>query len=256
MARTAFAVVSLSWFLPATTRAFVAVVPRPQLARGERRRVVLGRAAPDEYEWCFEGRFVFAPAVVRAPSELPPGVACLSLFGWTLGGYVLLEYNSSPADAYLEVVRMGALCVKNGAVGQWGRKLCVSTERARLACEDLWHVPAVLADVTLDDAGESLRLTAADNRFRVDGWRRHASPPERRLSLPVLWTPEITTLWAPLRLPPDDRRKSFNLHDLRISGSSLALRRFQLAGDDDAAPPFAICVDGLRIEIAAPNDKL
>jgi len=214
-------------------------------------------------QWQFEGRLIFAPAFVRAPSEMPEGLSSVSFFGLTVGGYVVLEYDASPADRYFEVVEMGSLCFKNGAFGQWGRELFVSTAPAQEACVEIWSVPASLADVDTSEE-ESLGLGVLEEKsFRIDGWRAAFAeePKGPRLTTPILWTPEITTLWAPLRLsqnpqPTFPRR----LHDLRVSATSIGLKPFELRrhkkNDDDIIwpLPLALCVDGLRIEIAKQKD--
>ena len=213
--------------------------------------------------WRFEGRFVYAPAIVKAPKDLPEGVDALSIFGWTLGGYVVLEYDTSPADTYFEVVDMGCLCAKNGALGQWGRQLFVSTQPAKDACVENWRVPATLTRVDVDQDGPT-SLTRQTSGFEVQGWRRVSLGSNgRRIATPVLWTPEITALWAPLRLPADTRRKSLRLHDLSISATSLGLVPFHLQNRDSEASAsgfrplgFALAADGLRIDIAPFEDKL
>ena len=42
-----------------------------------------------------DGRLWFRPAFVRAPEPdaLPEGMSAVSLFGWTVGGVVALEYD-------------------------------------------------------------------------------------------------------------------------------------------------------------------
>ena len=44
--------------------------------------------------WRFEGRFVFAPQLVRVPDD-PPDAYIVNVFGWTLGGVVALQYDTS-----------------------------------------------------------------------------------------------------------------------------------------------------------------
>ena len=58
-----------------------------------------------EYPWRFEGRFIFRPSLVRTDSGLdgnggPPSATLLSLFGYSLGGSVILEYDISPVGPY------------------------------------------------------------------------------------------------------------------------------------------------------------
>ncbi|KAJ1458553.1 hypothetical protein M885DRAFT_513053 [Pelagophyceae sp. CCMP2097] len=226
--------------------------------------------------WEFTGRFAFAPALVRAEAAAtPPGVDVVSLFGWTLGGFVALEYDSSPVGPYLEVVDMGAVVFKGGGIGQWGRELTVSTAAAEKVCKKTWGVPARRANIGFDDGGNTLTLRrsgpAAACAYALAGWAAARSsapastPPagERGFRLPVLWTPEIKALWAPVRLltfgAPSD---ALRLHDLRLSATSLRISGFRL---DDApgfeAPSviplgFALTADGVAIEIAPFGDQL
>ena len=127
----------MHWVLTAlaTTAAFQP--PQAQL-RPRRPRAT---SAADEGGWRFEGRFVFAPQLVRVPDD-PPDAYIVNVFGWTLGGVVALQYDSSIVGPYLEFVEMGALVVRNGCIGQWGSRLLVSNEEAKEACEDVWRVPA------------------------------------------------------------------------------------------------------------------
>jgi hypothetical protein len=107
-------------------------------------------SADPEYPWSFTGRVWFQPALVRtpAPNAVAPGITPLSLFGWTLGGTVCLEYDESPAGRYLEVVQMGALVASDGGgVGQWGTRLWVSTAPAEELCRAVWGVPAELRPI-------------------------------------------------------------------------------------------------------------
>ena len=56
--------------------------------------------ADSAYPWCFTGRLWFRPSLVRTPSNLPPSVSVVSLLGWTLGGVVALEYDTSPVGEW------------------------------------------------------------------------------------------------------------------------------------------------------------
>jgi hypothetical protein len=76
-----------------------------------------------EYPWRFSGRLWFRPSLVPVPTSEnqkpspPPPVSILSLFGWTLGGVVALEYDDSQVGPYREYVTMGAIVSKRGALG-------------------------------------------------------------------------------------------------------------------------------------------
>lgn len=193
--------------------------------------------------WSFDGRFIFAPALVRsrdAPNALSVG-------GWSLGGFVALQYDAPPAGLapYLEVVEMGALCARNGRIGQWGRELFVSTSEAEQACKDIWGVPARHCQITFDEEGP-LSLTRSKDGFQLSGWSKVRSGGSwRSPAVPVLWTPEIKALWAPIPVPTPATPRSLKLHDLRLSGTSLRVLRLKCEG----ALGLALAVDGLRIDI-------
>merc|ERR1719247_1335179 len=137
----------------------------------------------DAYPWRFDGRLWFRPAFVRAPEPdaLPEGMSAVSLFGWTVGGVVALEYDESPVGPYREYVSLGALVTKRGALGQWGRRLFVSTRAAEEVCQRVWDVPAEVRGIDFAEPGPALRveappeLSAADEptpaaAIRVSGW--------------------------------------------------------------------------------------
>ena len=203
---------------------------------------------------------------VRLPVAPPPGdVRLLSLFGWTLGGSVCLEYDESPVGPYVEYVTMGSLVLKRGAVGQWGSRLFVSTQPAEEVCRRTWNVPAEVAAISFDEAGDALGVAAApaltardgaEETIRVSGWaatRSGGSSADAVGNLPVLWTPSIKALWAPLvPLPRGADATSLPLHRLRLSASSLRLQLCGQAPSDELGVPLPIglSVDGLRIEIA------
>ena len=244
--------------------AFVSTRARPQ------QRVVRSSAsATDEYPWSFEGRMWFRPSLVRAPDAeaMPAGLRPLSLFGWTLGGLVCLEYDVSPVGPYLEVVHMGAVVAKRGVLGQWGRRLRVSTHEAEAVCVDTWGVPAEEADIVFDAAGASLALAEDDgrgekHRVRITGWdatRSSAAGAEPIGSVPVLWTPQIKALWSPLRLnlPALSGVQSLALHPLRLSASSLRLQwSWQpSAADGELQIPVGLSADGLKIEIGREMEE-
>ena len=237
------------WLLAAlaTTAAFQP--PQAQLTR----RPPRATSAAAEDGWRFEGRFIFAPQLVRVPDD-PPDAYIVNLFGWTLGGVVALEYDSSIVGPYLEFVEMGALVVRNGAIGQWGARLLVSNEEAKEACEDVWRVPAGTRALDYVEAGDTLTVEGDGASTTIDGWSRvkgglrlfgWRSPP-----LPVLWTPQIKALWAPVKLP-SSRNVDLDVHVLGLSATSIALRRFRDTRDVDRIPlGFCVAADGLRIDIA------
>ncbi|KAL3764528.1 hypothetical protein ACHAW5_004792 [Stephanodiscus triporus] len=136
-----------------------------------------------EYPWSFEGRFVFRPSLVRVDADPPPpsSAELLSLFGYTLGGTVVLEYDVSPVGSYREYVIMGGIVglgrVDVGGVGgggddggrllclgQWGTELYVSTDVAEDVCRRVWGVPARVAKIELVEEGRDLVDGTDDDR--------------------------------------------------------------------------------------------
>ncbi|KAL3807403.1 hypothetical protein ACHAXA_006671 [Cyclostephanos tholiformis] len=133
-----------------------------------------------EYPWEFEGRFVFRPSLVRVVDDdrdvdddddgrgrPPVSASLLSIFGYTLGGSVILEYETSPVGPYREYVTMGGIVglgmvdamagePSSLALGQWGTDLYVSTDIAVDVCRNAWGVPAQLATIVLEDDGDVL----------------------------------------------------------------------------------------------------
>lgn len=208
----------------------------------------------DEGGWRFEGRFIFAPQLVKVPTT-PPDAFVANVFGWTLGGVVALEYDSSLVGPYLEFVEMGALVVRNGALGQWGTRLLVSSEEAQKACEDVWRVPAGTRTLSYLEDGETLTVTGDDAATTIGGWGRVRGGLSlfdwRSPALPVLWTPQIKALWAPVKLP-STRDVELDVHVLGLSAKSVALRRFEDRRASAGRIPlgFALAADGLRIDIA------
>ena len=254
-----------------TLTAFAAASPRaPPLLRGLLRGTPL--ASPSErngedadYPWLFRGRLWFRPAVVRSPpaGALPDGVRALSLFGWSIGGVVALEYDESPVGPYLEYVSMGALVSKRGTVGQWGSRLYVSNAEAERACVRVWGVPATAAAIEFEEGGGALCVerppeSAAAPQIEVSGWSSARSAAEgapARGGLPVLWTPTLKALWAPLvPLPARAGAEELPLHRLRLSAASLKL---QLCGQAPSEAlglplPLGLSVDNVLIEISEP----
>ena len=239
-----------------------------------------------EYPWCFTGRLWFRPALVRVPSSEdpsdpnpPPSVSIVNLFGWTIGGTVSLEYDTSPVGPYREYVTMGAVVSKRGALGQWGSRLYVSTQTAEDVCVDVWGVPAQVAEIDFvegDASSSSLRVETAPNklvagvkqRIEVVGWSKtrvlteeELSEAEPRGGLPVLWTPTIKALWAPLVTLPasvGDEENSLPLHKLRLSANALRLRFCPQSPSDFLGIPIPIglVVDNVLIEIGRQDGEL
>ena len=243
-----------------------------------------------EYPWLFTGRLWFRPALVRVPSNHPesedprppPSVSILSIFGWTVGGSVALEYDNSPIGPYREYVTMGAIVFKRGAFGQWGSKLFVSTPAAEDICRKTWNVPAALADIEFSEESSSSTsssssisstltvesapdvATPVKQKIKVCGWKatrilKESENTSRRWGgIPLLWTPAIKSLWTPwVIFPSSDGRaghssSSIPLHRLRLSATAI---RLTLCGQNPSEAlgipiPVGILVDNVLIEIS------
>ena len=219
-----------------------------------------------DVQWTFTGRAWFRPALQQVKDQ-PKEVSFVSLFGWSLGGLVCLEYDDSPCGAYREVVDMGSVVVRGGAIGQWGSRLCVSSQEAEDLCRAVWNVPAECRDITFDPEGSTLRCsTDGNDAVKVTGWEAlrlsdakdgHASPgftvsiPGR---LPIWWTPSVKSLWLPLRL--GESEEGLPLHQLFLSAEKLSLQWHwpgndsPNSGDAQGMPlPLSIIADGLKVEI-------
>jgi len=241
----------------------------------------------EEYPWCFTGRLWFRPAIVRIPSDSnpsaprpPPSVSILNLFGFTIGGTVALEYDTSPVGPYKEYVTMGAVVSKRGALGQWGSRLYVSTQVAEDVCKDVWGVPAIVANINFveeeTDDEQSLSVEAAPDKYdtstkqriNVRGWSNTRVLNEDELeekpigSLPVFWTPTIKALWAPfVPLPArsdNDEDDALPLHRLRLSASALRLKLCTQSPSEKLGIPIGIglVVDNVLIEISRQHGEL
>lgn len=149
----------------------------------------LGPEAGLTYPWSFNGRLWFRPAFVRVPTQEnkkpspPESVSILSLFGWTIGGVVALEYDDSPVGPYCEYVTMGAVVSKRGALGQWGSRLYVSNSVAKRICDEIWKVPAEVAHIEFLEESSifpSLGVSAAPdpvvNSLEVEEIARERQP--------------------------------------------------------------------------------
>jgi len=149
------------------------------------------------YPHVFTGRLWFSPAIVRIPSSTRahPNISFLSLWGYTLGGTVVLEYDTSPVGPYYEYVTMSSLVyyspnssscsslsnVLSMGIGQWGSRLYVSNAQAEVICKTIWGVPAETANIQLIPEGHSLCIQSRPDRnefntstiqnILVSGWK-------------------------------------------------------------------------------------
>lgn len=240
----------------------------------------------EDYPWCFTGRLWFRPALVRVQDSNTEAledtgiISILNVFGYTLGGTVALEYDTSPVGPYKEYVSMGALVASSkggGMVGQWGSRLYVSTKVAEEICQQVWAVPAEVAAIAFSDDNNDSRLQVSvapdplsdkvKPAIEVAGWQKtRVSNPDSpvRGGLPIWWTPSIKALWV--RLLPglfplqqaSEKENGLPLHRLRLSASSVSL---QFCGQEPSdllgiPLPIGLSVDNVLIEIGREEGVL
>lgn len=237
----------------------------------------ISTSTDEDYPQNFTGRLWFCPSLVKVPpkGKARPGsdVKVISLFGYSLGGTVTLEYDTSPVGPYREYVTMSALVMKKGAIGQWGSRLYVSTPEAERVCQELWGVPAELANIDFcerregsddDDGGggggsssSSLQVTlppnpsvSSDIHIRVEGWKNTRvllkedyeyaaeKSPKRWGGVPVYWTPTIKALWGPFIPFANDKDDQVN-----VNGDG--------DGDGDAKDGLLLPLHKLRLSASA-----
>jgi len=240
----------------------------------------------EEYPWRFEGRFIFRPSLVRITpsSSSPPSANLLSLFGYSLGGSVVLEYDVSPVGPYREYVTMGGVVglgqVSVGetnkrllGLGQWGTDLFVSTQVAEDVCKQVWGVPAQVANIDFVEEGSVIQDGPDDEvvgrsgvtmrKFKLAGWdnTRVLSSEElqqqtkRFGNIPIFWTPTIKALWAPISFPnisnETTQEETLPVHKLRLSASALRLKQCKRIEQSEGEIPLglALVVDNVLIEI-------
>lgn len=199
----------------------------------------VGSNTPDaQYPWCFTGRAIYRPALVRLDdSSVPSGLFVFNVGGWTLGGYVALEYDESPVGPYREFVTLGGLACsvhsRKLMMGQYGTSLCVNKISAKRICEQIWEIPAELASIEFVAEGERPEITILETtpskpnkRFRVQGWKnlQHRSSERNFRDLLLLWTPRIKSIWTQIFFGfTDTDMQKRPLHQLRLSGNAALL---------------------------------
>ncbi|EFN51039.1 hypothetical protein CHLNCDRAFT_141535 [Chlorella variabilis] len=126
-----------------------------------------------EAPWEFKGRALYQLSLVRVeearkyvPAELP----LVSLFGWTLGGFYLARYSSSPVGAFDECVALAGLAWNFPTSCAWAARVYVSDRDARDHGISAVGLPSRLA------AFKALPLPALDGAGRSgEGGKRGAS---------------------------------------------------------------------------------
>jgi hypothetical protein len=168
-----------------------------------------------------------------------------------------------------------AVCL---GLGQWGTNLYVSTQVAEDVCQQVWGVPATLADIEFEENGHRILDgpdgtigDAARRKFNLSGWNnaRILSKNNDSLSIkrfgnvPIFWTPTIKALWAPIFFPFQDlssrigNQRSLPVHKLRLSASAMRLKRCDRRQQQSSIEKsegeiplgLALVVDNVLIEI-------
>ena len=81
---------------------------------------------------------------VQAARAVTPtsGLTLLSLFGWTLGGVFVVEWQDSPVGPYQEVAVLSGLVARGLSIGAWASHIVVTTDAAVLAGRSVFGLPA------------------------------------------------------------------------------------------------------------------
>lgn len=189
-----------SFSIKAPSSAFVTTAAALAKKTNSKKKIIKG---DEDYPWIFTGRLWFRPSIIKIPQaafnnvKAKHSIQAINILGYTIGGSVALEYDTSPIGPYKEYVTMGSLVLKinNGKVylGQWGENLYVSTKEAASICDDIWGVPAQLANIEFVEESDS-----KDNMFIQ--------------SAPLSYTTTATTTTA-----TESNTKSSNIFEILFS---------------------------------------
>jgi len=228
------------------------------------------------YPHQFTGRAILRPALVRVPTTIPlsetddnnknaqkHGLQVLSLFGWTLGGTVALEYDDSPVGYYREYVNLGGLALYKRnvpkaagsnskirvVIGQFGSSLCVNEPQAETLCQQVWDLSAEAAKITIKDENEQnpgtvsfqdTGIGSVDRSIMITGWsnlrddkEQQSTIPSRLTLPPLLWTPKIKAIWSqlyPLPFGKDETSRTSIDDDWDSNKDDVPLHRLRVSG--------------------------
>lgn len=242
-----------------------------------------------DYPHVFTGRLCFLPSIVKVKSTPGASVQSLSIFGYSLGGVVALEYDTSPVGYYREYVTMSSLVVKRGCIGQWGSRLYVSTREAEEVCQKLWGVPAEMANIEFIETGNKLEISRPPNplspnsqtqNIAIAGWKNTRILTKEELNttsnrfggINILWTPTIKALWLPIipfesSIGKNETEDRLPTNKLRLAASAIRLHYFGFQrnpkNDDYSEDMYnlgvplgiGLIVDNVSIEIGTANDE-
>ena len=97
--------------------------------------------------WVFpNARVWYQPTFVpvQAARDVTPtsGLTLLSLFGWTLGGVFVVEWEDSPIGPYQEVAVLSGLVARGLSIGAWASHIVVTTDDAVVSGRSVFGLPA------------------------------------------------------------------------------------------------------------------
>jgi hypothetical protein len=214
--------------------------------------------------------------LVPVPTQSPhPDVQFVSLWGYTLGGYVVLEYDVSPVGPYMEFVTMSSLVYAplslfRMGIGQWGSRLYVSNSKAEQLCKETWGVPAEYANIQLLEKGDGPFIDRYPSHIssnmeqgpdiQVQGWKKtriHDSTTNRKRMGPlhITWTPTIKALWASIghmtwsTHESKDSKSEHHLNRLPIHGLRLSAGSIQIRLDWQRHPGTQVIPLGIQLVV-------
>jgi hypothetical protein len=98
--------------------------------------------------WTFTGKALYQLSLVRvkdARKYVPDSIPLVNIFGWTLGGFYLARYDSSPAGAFDELVALAGLAWNFPTSCAWAARVYVNSEEARRHGVHVVGLPSRLA---------------------------------------------------------------------------------------------------------------
>ena len=197
------------------------------------------------------GRCIFVPSLVQNDSSNLPNsdLVLLNVAGWTVGGTVVLEYDSSPVGYYREWVTLGGLALyprqtgdqQSFLVGQFGSNLYVSKPQAQTLCETVWGLIAKGANIQLVEQADGQPCVALESTqgpgtkrlaLTASGWENAKKGSILSFkNVGLLWTPTIKAIWTCLLQLPRGQKAPDNNGDEKNSFVSLPLNRLRLSGN-------------------------
>ena len=128
--------------------------------------------------WSFpHARVLYQPTFVPVAQALAvtptDGLQLLSAAGYTLGGLFVVEWTNAPLGPYREVAVLSAVVSRGLSIGAWASHIFVDRPEAVEAGRTIFGLPAQLAEIRFEDAGESACRVhfQSESEIVVSGWR-------------------------------------------------------------------------------------